>query len=62
MFLREHGYTESVHSPGHTCPVCCGQGTIITTINGETERIPCDTCKGRKKLDAEITIRWSPAK
>lgn len=63
MFLREHGYTESVLSKGHLCPVCVGTGYYTTKSKetGETLRVPCETCQGARKLDAEITIKWTPA-
>lgn len=53
---------EKHHSILHSCPACKGRGSIVGCDDRlQREFKPCPRCQGTGKLDADITIAWSPS-
>lgn len=50
---------ERLVSEEHPCGYCNGNGFFWgLDAYGESEKTPCPICKGRKTVDAIITIEW----
>ena len=56
---RGHMTSERIVSKGHSCGYCYGNGFFWgEDAYGESEKTPCPICKGRKTVDATVTIEW----
>lgn len=54
---------ETLVSTGHKCEYCQGNGYFWEDNDGNQDpvKVPCPTCKGKGKLDAIISITWTPS-
>jgi DnaJ-class molecular chaperone len=52
--------SEQLVSKGHTCGYCHGNGYFWGVDSyGESIKNLCPACKGKKTVDAVITIEWN---
>lgn len=56
--MRKLG-TEQFSYFGYTCPYCSGNG-FFWGVNelGERVKQACSLCRGKKELDAVVTVEW----
>lgn len=50
--------SERLVSKGHLCGYCQGNGFFWTDRFGESVKTPCPICRGKKAVDAVVTIEW----
>lgn len=62
IFLEDESRKEALETSGHVCPSCSGNGWNWGTEWNERVKVTCPVCKGKRKLDAKITIEWIPAR
>lgn len=61
-FIRDGNMKETIHSNGHSCGYCHGNGFFLGEQLREYVKKNCPVCNGSGKLDAVITIEWKPSK
>lgn len=55
------GLRETLVSVGHRCERCKGSGFYWSVdAAGNSTKMPCKVCGGKRELDAVISITWKP--
>ena len=55
---------ETLVSPGHRCPRCHGDGTVVACDADPSapQWRTCPVCKGSGELDAVVTVEWKASR
>ena len=61
-FARGGNMKEVIHSDGHPCEYCHGNGFFWDEQQRERVKRNCPVCYGSGMLDAVVTIEWKPTK